>query len=257
MKYGYMPSFGKDIISEIRFAKKFFDFIEITYNLDESYTVTRLKKIKRALGEFPTVGHLHWDLDFSTASEAEIKKALKQLSLFDKLGVKKITIHPSPNCKLGKEAVIRNNIAAFNKLKRFCTKKKQIINIENTLNPPFNKPLTMRRLFTSLKSFRFTFDTGHAAIRSALDIRKFLRIVGKKPSHVHLSNTVGNNDHLPFTDKKKLCSILSEIKNVCGNPTVTFEIFYSLHGRKKIALQDSKRRKLLLWHLRIARKYSF
>ena len=34
LNFGYMPSFNTDLISEIKFAKKYFDFIEITLEYD-------------------------------------------------------------------------------------------------------------------------------------------------------------------------------------------------------------------------------
>ena len=47
-KFGYIPNSSVDLVSEIKFAKEYFDFVEITlkYNLG-GYSEKYLKKIKK------------------------------------------------------------------------------------------------------------------------------------------------------------------------------------------------------------------
>ena len=66
MKYGYMPSFEVDLVHEIKFAKKYFNFIEITLQPELSiYTTSYINRIKSSLKNFEVIGHLYWGFDLS------------------------------------------------------------------------------------------------------------------------------------------------------------------------------------------------
>ena len=49
LSFDYMPSFNADLISEIQFAKKYFDFIEVTLKNDlRGYNEKYLNRVKRS-----------------------------------------------------------------------------------------------------------------------------------------------------------------------------------------------------------------
>ncbi len=60
MKFGYMAGFRSDLISEIEFAKKHFDFIEITIRpFLLSDIKSDLSQIRESLQGVEVLGHIH------------------------------------------------------------------------------------------------------------------------------------------------------------------------------------------------------
>ena len=182
-----MPSFGLDLVSEIQFAGRHFDFVEITYNPDETYGQSRVRDIKKALESIRAVGHLHWGCDFSLASEKEVEKAVKQLELFSSLGIESVTIHPSFRGSTPWAKIIENNIWSMAEIARFCKGAGITVNLENVEDAPGLGLDGLRRLFGAFPDFRFTLDIGHAEITySPKGYKKFLASFSDRLSHVHM-----------------------------------------------------------------------
>lgn len=102
-----MAGFRADLISEIEFAKKYFDFMEITIqpklleNIDGI-----LSEVKTALCGFAVLGHVHWEI-------VELELIKKNIKVLKNLGARKITIHPFQNLSL------EENIEIFKELNIF------------------------------------------------------------------------------------------------------------------------------------------
>ena len=129
MKYGYMAGFRSKLLSEIKFAKEYFDFIEVTLKPDLLERSSQyFSKIKNALEDFEILGHIHWEIK-------ELEKIYKNIKIFKKLGAKKITIHPFS------DQSVQDNLIILTKINNFCIKNKLQLFIENISNEPFNKTL--------------------------------------------------------------------------------------------------------------------
>jgi len=250
MKYGYMPSFGVDLVSEIQFASKHFDFVEITYNPDETYGQSRVRGIKKALEGIHAIGHLHWGCDFSLASEKEIEKAIKQFGLFSSLGIESVTVHPSFRGSPWAN-IIENNVYSMTEIARFCKDTGITVNLENVEDASSLGLDGLRRLFGAFPDFHFTLDTGHAEITCGPNgYKKFLASFGQRLSHVHMHYSVSGMDHLPFPEKSKMAPIQEEIAKTSQSATVTLEIFYKLLNGKRASLDEEERKGIVLEHLR-------
>ena len=63
MKFGYMAGFRADLLSEIEFAKKHFNFIEINIQAELLKTIDNIfYDFKNALSEIEVLGHIHWEI---------------------------------------------------------------------------------------------------------------------------------------------------------------------------------------------------
>lgn len=246
-----MPSFGADLVSEIEFASSHFDFVEITYNPEERYGQERIRAIREALAATHAVGHLHWGCDFSQASEKEIGKAIKQLELFNVLGIMNVTAHPSFGGPAPWAETVKNNIISLAEIAKFCRATGMSINMENVADAPDRCADGMARLFSEFPEFGFTLDTGHAEItHGQKGYKKFLAGFGKRLSHAHVHYSSTGMDHLPFPDKSQMKSIIGDIAKVKQNITITFELFYDLLNGERVRLGEKERREIVLGYLR-------
>jgi len=240
MRFGYMPSFKTDLLEEIDFAKKYFDFIEITLKRDlTQYHRFYLKKIKNRLSKFEILGHLHWEIDLR--KREEIKEALRNVEIYIFLGARKITIHPSENYK------------ALIKIADFCKSKKVRLLIENTDSFPFSDPKELKNLLDKIPSARLTLDIGHAINYWS----EFLKLFPKKINHIHLHYNNKKEDHLPFNDDKLLKKALFKLAHFKKRLTVSLEIFKISKGQKVIPLEGEFRRKILIKQLERIKKTHF
>ena len=249
MKYGYMPDFNADLFEEIDFAKKHFDFIELT--LDENlskYNQKYMQKLKKILKNFNVSGHIHWGIKLYHKDKKEIEKAIKSIKIFKQLGVKNLTIHPSWNKDLPEEKLIKNNLYSLKVINNFCKRHKLKLMIENIQRNPFNRAKFLSEFVKQIKSSKITFDTGHSAKVSKLEFSKFLKLKNKI-GHIHLHDCMEGFDHLDFKDKSKLKKVVNKIKKLGYNKTITLEIFTTLKNEKQIPLDYKERRSILLEHL--------
>jgi len=248
MEYGYMNDFNADLFDEIKFAKKHFDFFELT--LEENllkYNTNYVNRLKKTFGKFKVLGHIHWGIKFSKNSQKEIQAAIKSIKIFKKLEAKKVTIHPSWEEGNQKE-LVENNLLKIKRINKCCILAGIQLMIENIQRPPFNKARQLKDFTTKIPKSKITFDTGHASKVSKFQITKFL-MLADRIEHIHLHDRVNKLDHLEFKDKKKLKKLIKKIKNSGYNKTITFEIYRTLKDSKSVPLGYKKRRTILLQHL--------
>lgn len=250
MKYGYMPSFKIDLLSEIDFAKKHFDFIELTLKQDLSeYKPKYISELKTALKNFQVLGHLHWDIDLLK----ELEKVKKSIKISKELGVKKITIHPSASRGQNIEQIKQDNLSALKKIADFCRRNKIQLLLENAASTPFNQISNSEYLINSVPYLDFTLDIGHAYRTSRVEVDKFLKKFKNKIKHIHLHNALNGFDHLPFKDKNELKEFIKSVKNIGYNGTITLEMFFILKNNKYIPMDGKDRKNLLIKQLEFVR----
>jgi len=250
LRFGYMPSFNSDILDEIEFAKKHFDFIEITLLDSVVRKRNQLEKIKNALGGFEIIGHLHWEFDLTSDNGAsEIKKILQNINAYRFLGAGKITIHPSSNFNLLANEVLKRNVKSLEKIAKICKEKSITLMVENSTLNPFDELAGFKYLFEQIKTLQFSLDIGHAKVKSINQWQKFVKAFKDRIRHIHLHDTNNGQDHLPFSNKKELGEIISFLANLDKNLSITLEIFPEAEkDRRKIILMELSEIKNRLHH---------
>jgi len=258
IKYGYPIKFNiglPKLLSEIKFAKRYFDFIEITLELDSQnldlllkYTFQDIQLIKRALGNFKAISHFDWDID----PFDHLKKIGNIIKVLKKLGIHQLTVHPYE--KSNKSFQDINDLLL--KINRICEKNKILLCIENNSSAVFSKASEFAKLINNIPNSNITLDIGHANKISKSELDLFLKRFYQKIKHIHLHDNYGQIDHLFFNNKNKFKKIISKINSINYSGTITLETFHILkNGQKKYlsASRDNiiKRRKLFLDQLKM------
>lgn len=243
-----MPDFSTNLLSEIEFAKKHFEFIEITLepNLTK-YTPDYIQKIRAKLGAFKAIGHIHWHI-----SPKDFNKFAKSIEIYSKLGIRKITFHPA---KSGENFNINETFRYIAKALKLCEKLHIILRVENLPKPPFNTVASLKPLFNRFNNLGLTLDIGHANRASKGELLRFLSTFSNRLRHIHLHNNFGSADHLPFS-LSELKSVTRRIGKLKKNITVTLEIFSILREGGAIPVSFQTRRDLLIEQLKMVKSAS-
>jgi len=257
LNFGYMPSFNTDLISEIKFAKKYFDFIEITLEYDlTKYSNDYLKRLKESLTNFEILGHIHWELDLTIRKD--LKKIIENIRIYKFLGSKKITVHPFIGTIMNRKQAEIKNFKALKYISNLCKKDKIQLLIENSLNPLFNPAKGFKYLLTKNLSLLMTLDIGHAKGVSERELDSYLNLFSPKIKHIHLHYNCGKSDHLLFPKKQKkwLIDILEKLSKLNTKLTITLEMFAILKKQKLFPIDGKLRQNLLLNQLRFIKGLS-
>ncbi|MFB6075571.1 MAG: sugar phosphate isomerase/epimerase family protein [Candidatus Aenigmatarchaeota archaeon] len=254
MKFGYMPHFGIDLRSEVEFARKHFDFVEITLKLNlDQYNDKYLEDLKSKLGNFEALGHLHWNIDLTKDDPETLQLVEDFINIFKDLGIDKITIHPSTNKKMIKEKIIEVNKKVLSRVDKYCGKNGIQLLLENSTHYPFNRADVLESLINNIKNLSLTLDTGHALLVSKRELERFLSF-GKMINHIHLHNCIDGTDHLFFKEKENVNKMIDKINNSGYKETVTLEMFNQLKDDESEPVEAKERRERLLEQLEIIRK---
>jgi len=230
-----MSGFRGDLISEIEFAKKHFDFTEITIQPELLEKIEDiLPGLKKAVGSFAVLGHVHWEI-------VELDAIKKNIEVLKVLGAQKITMHPFNNLS------IEENVAIFKGLDIFLQKNCLQLLIENVSSAPFNFARELSQLLEKIPNAKITLDIGHANRNKELD--KFLEIFKNRIGHIHLHHNVGNSDHLFYTDKGKIDAILARIKSFDYDDTILLETFSIVQDGKNVSQEFPEIKKLHIGQL--------
>jgi len=243
---GYMPSFKADLLEEIKFAKRHFDFVEMTLKRDLSqYNRKYLKQVKNILNGFKVLGHIHWETDLKNPNE--MPYIIENIKIFDYLGAKKITIHPSGDKRLNSESL--------RKTYSICKKKGIQLLVENTMSPPFNNPQGLKYLLNDNSKLGITLDIGHANIKNRDGFKKYVKLFASEIKHIHLHYCRKQKDHLPFFNFSDLREILTKLNELSKADTITLEIFNMIEKNKVVPIDGEKRRKIILGQLQMIKKW--
>jgi sugar phosphate isomerase/epimerase len=237
MKFGYMSGFRADLVSEIEFAKKYFDFTEITIQpvllqlIDDIFP-----DLKKSLAGFEVVGHVHWEI----LAQDEI---IKNIAVLKDLGARKVTIHPFQNLS------VEENIKIFTAIDIFMQKNEMQLLIENVSSTPFNLATDIEKLVKKIPNAKITLDIGHANINNELD--KFIANFKSRIGHIHLHDNVGKADHLFFSDRNKLEAVIATIKTLGYDDTILLETFSIMQDDKNASQEFAEIKELHLGQLKM------
>ena len=213
-----MSGFRTDLFSEIEFARKHFDFTEITIQPELLKNIDNVfYDLKKAIDDFEVLGHIHWEI-------IDFDNIIKNIEILKDLDAKKITIHPFHNLN------IEENANIFNKINIFLQKSGMELLIENVLDPPYSSSDTILKLLEKIPNANVTLDIGHA--NRVFELDKFINTLKTRIRHIHLHNNVENYDHLFYEDQRKLDGILSKIKSFGYDGTVLLETFSIMRDGK-------------------------
>lgn len=221
MKLGYMSGFRGDLLTEIKFAKQYFDFTEITIqpevlkNIDDIFY-----DLKNATANFEILGHIHWNI----INHDEI---VKNIEVLKDLGAKKITIHPFQDLNIEENAKILNEINIV------LQKNNMQLLIENVSSAPYNSADNILKLLEKIPNTNITLDIGHANIISELD--KFIDIFKDKIRHIHLHDNIGDSDHIFYDNQAKVDGIFSKLNSIEYDDTILLETFSIMKDGKNIS----------------------
>jgi sugar phosphate isomerase/epimerase len=211
MKFGYMAGFRADLLTEINFAKKHFDFIEITLLPEILKTIDGLfSDLKNATADIEILGHIHWEI-------IETAEIIKNIEILKGLGAKKITIHPFQDLS------IKENVKIFNEINNFTKENQLQLLIENVSKAPYNSADNLLKIIENIPGAKITLDIGHANRINEVD--KFLKQFQNQIGHVHLHDNLGDLDHIFYDDHAKLKAILAKISSFGYDNTVLMETF--------------------------------
>ncbi len=237
MKFGYMSGFRADLVSEIEFVKKHFDFTEITIQPALLQSIDDiLPDLKKSIGGFEVVGHVHWEI-------LERDEIIKNIEVLKDLGAKKVTIHPFQNLS------IEDNIKIFAEIDIFMQKNEMQLLIENVSSTPFNLAKDIKKLVEEIPNAKITLDIGHANINNELD--NFMASFKLKIGHIHLHDNVGKADHLFFSDKGKLKDMVATIKSLDYDDTILLETFSIMQDNKNASQEFAEIKELHLGQLKM------
>jgi len=231
-----MSGFRANLISEIEFAKKYFDFTEITIQPELLKTIDNIFfYLQKATYGFEILGHIHWEI-------TNFNDITKNIEVLRNLSAKKITIHPLHDLS------IEENARILGKINIFSQKREIKLLIENVSSPPYNSADTISKLLEKIPDAKLTLDIGHANRNFELD--KFIEKYKTKIEHIHLHYNIGNYDHLFFADTEKLEKMISKIESFGYDGTVLLETFSVIRDDKNISQEFPEIKKLHIEQLK-------
>ncbi len=236
MKFGYMSGFRGDLLTEIEFAKQYFDFTEITIQPEVLKTIDDIFfDLKNATTNFEVLGHIHWDI-------VKFDEIVKNIEILRDLGAKKITIHPHQNLNTEENAEI------FNEINIVLQKNNMQLLIENVSSAPYNSADNILKLLEKIPNANITLDIGHANRISELN--KFIDIFSGKIGHIHLHDNIGDFDHLFYDNQAKVDGIISKLNSIGYDGTILLETFSIMKDGKNTSQEFEEIKELHIEQLK-------
>ncbi|MDD5254091.1 MAG: sugar phosphate isomerase/epimerase [Candidatus Nanoarchaeia archaeon] len=247
MKIGFPNNPRKDLVEEVEWiGKSGFDFVDLF--LEEDMAVPekiKIEKIKKIIKKYnlETVGHTGPYLQTGSPSkairEASVKDAVRYFPIFQKLGVKYITVHGNwPFSLFSVEDGIKFQVESLTKLVREAKK----YNLKIMFEPVGKKQESyevVAKIITKVPGLHFHLDIGHSNLYGRNPV-KYIKELNKELRHVHLHDNNGSEDeHLPIgagnINWEKTLKVLKKYYD----GTITLEIFakdkeFSLTSKDKL-----------------------
>lgn len=252
MKLGMMNNPANDIYQEIKFAgENKFDFLDLTIEPPKAQIEDfDLRKIKALCQKYQLgiIGHtnfyLPWASPIKRLKEASIQELTEHFKLFNKLGVKFVSLHAhwyQPNSS--QEEIAERIITSLTELVEIAKQDDIKIMLEHQPTGFLKTPESLLPIFSKVEGLLFHLDVGHAQVSGGGKnlTKKFLSRFNDKLAHVHFSDNKGkNDDHLPIgTGIIDWEDVIRQLKINHYDKTITLEVFtndrsYLLSSREKI-----------------------
>jgi len=234
MKIGFPNNPRKDILKEIKWiGRQGFDFVDLFLEEDsatpEKIDVAKVKKLLKKYN-LDTVGHTAWYLPTGSPvkllRDAAIREAERYFKVFNKLGVKYVTIHANwPPSMFSAEEGIMLQVGSLRKIVKIAGKYHLNPMLE-LLDTGKDSIENIASILDKVPSFYFHLDIGHANLFNK-KVKRFIRRLHKKLKHIHMHDNHGTADeHLPLGKGNiNFKKIIKELKKYGYDGTITLEIF--------------------------------
>ena len=226
-----------NLLKEIKWVKKSFEFLDLTLEMPKAHPdKLDVRKVKKLIGSMPVVGHTAWYLPIGSPFEELRTYALQELekcaAVFEKLGVKKMNVHPDTSLPIKEKHIIESNIWSLKRLVATGRDYGLEIMLENTPGL-FSRPEVLGEVFAKVPKLRLHLDIGHANIAKRNTTPSILSKFHKRLVHVHISDNRGKSDQHLAIGKGKVdwARMLGALKGTGYDDTITLEVFTSPEER--------------------------
>ncbi|MEM2909726.1 MAG: sugar phosphate isomerase/epimerase [Nitrososphaerota archaeon] len=259
MIMGLMNNPWLPILNEVEFAiNNEFDFLEITAEYPETMPEKLLPLCKEIRGTLRKNGldivcHMPWYFHpshpYPSVRACYVSEMLKVIEVARALDAIKIVVHaefaeglPSKYFDENRDEMLKTFSLSLDEIKEKAEGYGIVVMLENT----DDKAAKLSELLWLLdsKKMKATLDIGHAFTNYHGDgeaLTKFIRALGSRIGHVHLSDNFGSGDlHLPIgVGRIRWQEVLSELKGLGYDGSITLEVHsmdrdYLLLSRDKV-----------------------
>jgi len=247
MKIGFPNHPRKNIIEEIEWiGENSFDFVDLFLEEDQAVPEKiNIEKLKQLLKNYnlDVVGHTAWYLPIGSPikslRETAVKEAIRYFEVFNKLGVKFVTIHAHwPGIVFSPREGVDFQIET---LKRFI-KEAEKYNL-NLMYEPIDTPNdnieNVSEILKEIPKLFLHLDLGHANLFGQ-NPEEFIERFHQRIKHIHLHDNFGSMDlHLPIGCGMINWEDLLRVLKKYYDGTITLEIFsrdrdYVLLSKEKL-----------------------
>jgi len=249
MKIGFPNNPRRDLLKEIEWiGKNKFDFVDLFLEEDmavpEKINIEKTKKLLKKY-ELGVVGHTACYLPIGSPikslREASVKEILRYFNVFQKLGVRFVTIHSNwPGGLFSEEEGIEFQAETLRKLVKEARKFDLKVMYE-PINTYADNIKNISKILKKVPGLFLNLDIGHANLFGRKP-SEFIKKFHDKIRHVHLHDNTMNQDlHLPMgcgsIEWRETLKVLKKYYD----GTITLEIF---SDRDFVLLTKEKLRKL-------------
>jgi len=250
MKIGFLNHPRKDIIGEIEWnGKNGFDFIDLFLEEDQAVPEKiNTEKLKQSLKNYNlcAVGHTAWYFPIGSPikslRETTVKEAVRYFEVFNKVGVKFVTIHANwPGTLFSPREGVNFQIESLKKLVKEAERHNLNLMYE-PIDTPNDTIENVSMILEEIPELFFHLDIGHANLFGRKP-EEFIERFYQKLKHIHIHDNLGDTDaHLPLgqgsINWEKVLKILKEHYD----GTITLEIFSK--DKNEVLLSKEKLKEL-------------
>lgn len=237
---GRITNPGKNLIQEINKTKRLgFDYVEIGIEapailLYKNEILSILELSKKF--NHPPIGHTTWWYElgsvFPSVRKGWIEQAKIDIKLANEFGIRLLNFHFMVFSKFllqnknSRKTVLGNYIKSLNELSSFARRYNITLMLENGEE----KFECYKYVLDKVSELKVHFDIGHAFISGGMPIiKKFISYFGSRIAHIHIHDNHGKHDeHLALRRGKiNWKTVVSSLKKINYNKTITFEVFKS------------------------------
>jgi len=251
MKIGFPNNPRKNILEEIEWiGKNGFDFVDLFLEEDEAVPERiNPEEVKKLLQRYKlsVVGHTAWYLPIGSPMRAIRKAVIKEveryLEVFNKVGVKFVTIHANwPRGMFSSKEGIEFQVDTLRELVR-CAGNYDLSIMYEPMDTPEDTVKNVSVVLDKVPQLFLHIDIGHASLFGRKP-EQFIRKFSHRLKHVHLHDNDKNRDlHLPLGCGSIKWENIIKILKKYYDGTITLEVFS--RDREYALLSKRKLRKLL------------
>lgn len=238
MLIGSMNNPNNNLLKEIKWIAKNFDFLDLALELPKTHPEKiSIKDVKAVLGKTPVVGHTAWYLPIGSPFKELRIYALDELEksavAFEKLGVKTFNVHFDTSLGIiDYNSMIKFNMLSLKRLVPIARRHNLNIMAENTPGL-FSNPDVLEKVFKKIPKLYLNLDVAHANVGQKNTTPQLVKRFSKRITHIHISDNRGKEDeHLPLgRGSMNWTALLGIIKKSGYDGTITLEVFTSAKDR--------------------------